>query len=193
MKYLLYLTLVCGVFLGTGCNNDDDDDGDFGEVTLRHDGANVTGPILPAGQHEFLVRFDAATLSQYVGRDLDRIEFYLGELPAGIGIAVLDGTEIGFPETPGLYFRDIGSRVNATGWVTHRMAETVTVQEGRDLWFSIVVALDQEQRSVGCDAGPREAGGDFLLRETDDDFVTFADITGESVNWNIRGYLAPAQ
>lgn len=192
MKYLLYLTLVCGVFLGTGCNNDDDDDGDFGEVALRHDGANVTGPFLLAGQHEFLVRFDAATLSQYVGRNLDRIEFYLAELPAGIGVAVLDGTEIGFPEND-LYFRDIGSRVNATGWVTHRMAETITVQEGRDLWFSIVVALDQEQRSVGCDAGPRQAGGDFLLRETDDDFVTFADVTGESVNWNIRGYLAPAE
>lgn len=191
MKHLLLIFLALATLTFTGCGDDDDDAGS-NEVALRHDGANVTGPFMPAGTHEFLVRFDANDIDQYVGRTLDRIEFFLGELPAGVGVAILDGTQPGFPDNE-VYFRDIGSRVNSTGWITHRLAETVVVEQGRDLWFSIIVVLDQEQRSVGCDAGPREDGGDLLLREFDNDFITFADATGESVNWNIRGYLAPEE
>lgn len=190
MKHLLYAFLLIGLFVYTGCQ--DDDDSFFGEVALRHDGANVTGPFLPAGIHEFLVRFDADEMADYDGRTLDRIEFFLGEIPASIAVFVLEGTEPDFASTV-LYAQDISNRVNSTGWITHRPAELIQVNGDRDLWFSIQVELLQEQRSIGCDEGPSEIGGDLLLREFDNAIVSFGDITSESVNWNIRGYLAPEE
>lgn len=190
MKNLFLAFLLIGVFVYTGCGDDDEDDTRFGEVALRHDGGNVTGPFLPAGVHEFIVRFDAEELAEYDGRTLDRVEFFLGELPASISVFVFEGTDPDFPSTT-IYGQDISNRVNTTGWITHRPAEVIEVNGDRDLWFSILVELEQEQRSIGCDAGPRELGGDLLLREFDDNIVSFGDVTSESVNWNIRGYLAP--
>lgn len=186
MKNILTILLAFSVLFISSCQDDDDN---FGETTLTHATENVSGPFLPAGTHEFLVHFDAADLAQYAGRRLDRIEFFLGELPAGVGVAVQSGSNPNFPSDQ-VYFRDIGSRVNATGWISHRLAETVTIGD-LDLWLNVIVSLDQQQRSVGCDAGPRKTGGDWLLRQQDNDYITFADITGESVNWNIRGILAP--
>lgn len=191
-QYLLILLAISALFISS-CGDDDDDQNNNGEVELRHDGPNLTGPFLPAGQHEFLVHFDAADINQYQGRILDRIEFFLGELPAGLGVAVLTGSNPNFPDTE-IYFRDISNRITTTGWQTHRLSELIEIGT-EDIWFSIIVVLDQQQRSVGCDAGPRQVGGDWLLRETDQDFITFADVTGggESVNWNIRGVLAAEQ
>lgn len=194
MKNFFLIFLALGALLVSGCGNDDDDNNgnNAGEVELRHDGPNLTGPTLPAGQHEFLVQFDADEISQYQGRTLDRIEFFLGQLPSAVGVAVLTGDDPNFPDNE-VYFQDITNRITTTGWQTHRLADLVEVTD-RDLWFSIIVVHDQTQQSVGCDEGPRQPGGDWLLRETDQDFITFADaVPGESVNWNIRGILAPAE
>lgn len=191
-QYLLILLAISTLFISS-CVGDDDDQNNGGEVELRHDGPNATGPFLPAGQHEFLAQFDANDISRYQGRVLDRIEFFLGELPSSLGVAVLTGDNPDFPSTE-IYFRDISNRITTTGWQSHRIADLIEVGD-RDLWFSIIVVHDQEQRSVGCDEGPRQAGGDWLLREADQDYITFADVTngGESVNWNIRGILAPVE
>lgn len=190
MKNFLLALLILPVLCFTACGDDEDaNDDNFGEVTLRHDGANVTGPFLPAGIHQFLVRFDAVDLRQYEGRRLDRVEFYLGEVPSSLGVVVLNGTNPNFPDQE-IFYRDITNRINGTGWITHRLNEDVFLTDN-DLWLAIEVTHDQEQRSVGCDAGPRDPGGDWLLRQQDDDYVTFGEISTESVNWNIRGVLAP--
>jgi hypothetical protein len=42
-------------------------------------------------------------------------------------------------------------------------------------------------QSIGCDAGPAAPDGDWLYQDSDQEWQTFRQRTGESINWNIRG------
>lgn len=184
MKYLFFALLGFVVLMASGC---DDDDG-IQETLLQHDGANLTGPILGDGLHELSARFSAADVAPFVGRKIESIRFFLGQIPAGTEVVIYGP---GVNDTPGpeRYATDITNRITTTGWIEHRLTEDIELTE-EEIWITIAVLHDAAQQSVGCDAGPAQAGGDFIFRATDPSWTTFRAATGESVNWNIRAVLS---
>jgi len=73
---------------------------------------------------------------------------------------------------------------------------TITLNEpflldGSSVWVGIEVTHDQQQQSVGCDAGPADSNGDWLYDEETMTWETFSNRTSgaESVNWNIKAIV----
>lgn len=177
------LTLLLLFALGlTACEKDGSD-----VTTLSHDSANVSGPLLTAGTHELAVQFTSNETAPLAGRALERVSFYLGPAPAKLELIVYGE---GNDDEPGaqLYRIDLTNRLQPFDWNEHRLVSPVELT-GEDLWLSIAVTHSENQQSVGCDAGPAEAGGDWLLHDDDGNWLTFRTRTGESVNWNIRGFV----
>jgi hypothetical protein len=51
--------------------------------------------------------------------------------------------------------------------------------------------LNNEDATIGCDAGPAVANGDWIVSSVDNDWKTYRDFTNAtvSINWNIRGQV----
>ena len=184
----LALFLCAGLLMFAACQNDEPALPVF-ENELRYDGPNVTGPVLPAGQHEAAVRFSADYLKNYEGREMEAVQFFLGQLPDGCQLNIYAGsTTDGRPETLIGSF-DLSTQVQAPAW--NRLPLPIPLVVGQDdLWLSIVLVHTQEQQSIGCDAGPNQIDGDWLLLSTDGQWLPYTERTPESINWNIRGELA---
>jgi hypothetical protein len=189
MKNVMLLALLSLLAI-TACQDDEDDTGpNPSENELRYDGPNATGPLLEAGTHEAAVRFPANYLQDFQGRELEVINFFLGQLPAACEARVYEGsTAEDEPETM-IYSFDLSTLVEAPSWNRLTLTNPIVIGE-EDLWLSIVLTHDQEQQSIGCDTGPNQPNGDWLYKSTDGQWRPYTERTSESVNWNIRGELS---
>lgn len=165
----------------------DDDTSPTPDNILRLDGDNNSGPLLTAGEHELAVHFTAAKMADYVGKKLTEVEFFVGQpLPQNCKVRVYQGGT----NSPGTqaYEFDVTNGLQTTKWNKHKLSTPVELT-GTDLWLSVFVIHAAEQQSIGCDAGPRKDGGDWLFSSSDGEWKTYFDRTPtqESVNWNIRG------
>ncbi len=174
--------LLFAAFFVAACS---DDDNPVPDNVLRLDGENVSGPVLVTGEHELAVHFNTNIMADFAGRQLTEIEFFVGEtLPANCRVRVYNGGT----SAPGtqIYEFDVTNGLQTLRWNKHILATPIDLNGG-DLWLSVFVMLNSEQRPIGCDAGPRKDGGDWLFSSTDGQWRTFQARTNESVNWNIRG------
>ncbi|NJB87766.1 hypothetical protein GGR26_003552 [Lewinella marina] len=181
------LLLLFGVLSWTGCKSDDP----ATLTTLNYDGPNASAPQLPPGRNLFAAYFPPAETQPYVGRTLDRITFYLTQVPLATTVLVFGEGPDNRTPGPELYRRDITGRVNTTEWIEDRLIPGIEIT-GEGIWLAVEVELpDGQPFSVGCDAGRSyDPNGDLLLLSTATQWASFNDITGETVNWNIRGVLA---
>jgi hypothetical protein len=175
MKYLLFF-LSLGLLLSCG----KDADNDF--ITLNYDGDNRTAPTLPAGFYEFAVRFPANVTRNVQGLNIEEVDFYLYDAPDNIAITIS-------PDANGLpgeiaYSQGVGT-LSLNGWNNVPM-NTPFALNGDAIWVGIQVQSAQTKQTVGCDAGPANPNGDWLYDDADEEFRTFRDRVGDSVNWNIR-------
>ncbi len=180
----LLLLLLVTATLGSGCKKDEPDEPRFDE--LRLDGDNATGPQLDAGTHRFGVRFSESELRDYVGEELTGIRVFVGAAPVSMRLSVSSGGEV----VPGvdLATLQVSSFGNVRRFVDYDLRAPVRIEAGEALWLVAEVELDGDaQQSIGCDSGPRRAGGDWLW--SGDRWLTFEERNGESVNWNIRGLV----
>lgn len=178
---LLYPVLL--LLAMTACNKDDNPPGD--NNLLHYDGENASGPLLAAGNHELAIRFPAALLSQYSGKTIESVEFFVGILPAACEVKLYGpGNDIIEPGAQ-LYRTDVTASLYAPAWNSHPVPGAIPIGT-EDIWVAIAVVHTEEQQSIGCDAGPRKNDGDWLYLSTDGDWLSYKDRTGESVNWNIR-------
>lgn len=187
----LFALLAVFVVSSSACRADDDDGPADSTVELRKDGNNVTGPILGFGYHEFAVRFTRDDVQDLVGGSLERVQFFVGRIPAQLEVVVYGA---GTATTPGpvRYEADITSRITTTGFREFTLPTPLPIFD-EDIWISIGVLLNESAQSIGCDAGPAQLGGDMIFRSTDQDWGTFEQRTGESINWNIRGIVSRPQ
>lgn len=189
MKFLPYLFSLT-LLLVLSCETDDDDapavDGPvFENNVLHYDGNNSTGPLLPAGVHQAGIFFDAATLAPYAGRSITEVQFFMGpSLPAGTVVRIYEGSSGSAPGNL-VYSADLSGNVVPASFNFHPVAEDIVIGN-QDLWISIELIHIDTQQSIGCDAGPRKEGGDWLLLASDNTWLTYGGRTGESINWNIR-------
>lgn len=188
MKLLQLPLFLLALLVWTGC---DDEEAAVIE-TLSYDGPNVSAPQLPPGDNSLLVYFPPSETGKYVGRRLEKVRFYMSEIPLATSVVVYD--EGPDDRTPGTerYRRDLTARINATGWFEDRLASPIEIT-GDGLWLAIDVTIAEGSTfSVGCDAGRTyDRNGDLLQLSTNPSVIAgFQDINGETVSWNIRGVIS---
>ncbi|MCP9237361.1 hypothetical protein [Lewinella sp. JB7] len=184
---LPYILLLFVPLLWLGCKEDDP----AVVTTLNYDGPNVTAPQLPPGTNLFAAYFPPSETQPYTGRTLEKVTFYLTQVPLATRVVVFgEGPD---DRTPGpeLYRKDITARISNTEWIEDRLIPGIEIT-GEGIWLAVEVELaDGEPFSVGCDAGRNYSpNGDLLLLSNATQWAGFRDINGERVNWNIRGVLA---
>ncbi|WP_116126385.1 hypothetical protein [Lewinella sp. IMCC34183] len=181
------LLLAAPLLLWTSCEKDDP----AVATTLNYDGDPVSAPQLPPGKNMFAAYFPPSVTQQYTGRTLERIRFYLNTIPDSTAVVVYgEGPD---DRTPGaeLYRQPMTNRITTNRWIEDRVIPGLEI-DGQGLWLAVEVVLpDGEPFSVGCDAGRTyNSNGDLLRLATNpNQWASFRDITGEQVNWNIRGIL----
>lgn len=184
MKHLLLLFLALSI-VNFSCSDDDEPDGD---IILNYDGDNETAPTLAGGLYEFAVRFPTSTTSRVEGKRLTQVSFYLYEAPDELTITL---SQDGTPATPGDFIlRQRVADLRTNSWNTVTLTQPYTFSDPAALWVGIeIIHNDAFLQTVGCDAGPARANGDWLFAEDDGEWTTFRDRVGDSVNWNIRAIV----
>ena len=173
--------LCCLSLLIFSCSDDDETN------LLSFDTANITGPFLEAATWEAAARFTPAETSEFTGLRLTQVEYFIGnDVPEATIIVYGPGIN----NEPGaiLYQANIENSIAAGVWNDHRIATPIDIT-GQEIWISFRLLHDFGQSSIGCDAGPANPNGDWLFSSIDNQWITFSDRTGESVNWNIRGVV----
>ena len=156
---------------------------------LHYDGDNQTAPFLDVGEHEAAARFTASQTATYQGQNLIEVEFYLLNIPSLCEVRVYGENA---DDEPGnlLYSADVTSSISANHWNTHTLSTPVEIT-GDDLWISIRLVHNSEINTIGCDFGPAQENGDWIISTSDNAWRTFRDVTSNqaNINWNIRGYV----
>ncbi len=185
MKYTILL-LTLGLFFFSACNSDDEVP--TPENQLSYDGDNNAAPELPVGIYECAVRFPESNTKDYIGRTIQEVSFFMGDIPSSTRILI---SATGTSNTPGDVLYEQNVSLNTPGsWSTVTLTTPFEI-DGSDVWISLEVNHPQAIRSVGCDAGPAEGNGDFIYEGSNQSWTDFRNFTnGESsINWNIRAIL----
>jgi hypothetical protein len=184
LPFLLFLCI--GLLSWSSCG---DDDGLVIE-TLNYDGPNFTAPQNGAGFTTFAARFPGAETQAFTGRKLERISFFLEQIPFSTTVIVYDiGTD---DREPGqeLYSVDLTQRIRNTGWIEHVLTTPIDIT-GEGLWLAVEVDLDAGDQAIGCDQGENYNPNGDRLQVPSGDWTSFNEITGtETINWNIRGIIS---
>lgn len=184
MKKLLFLLFVY-LFTITACQDEENPiTADF-----HYDGENVSAPFLEPGVWEAAARFPSSTTSEFQGKSLEEVEFYILERPDACALHIYgEGTD----RLPGnlLYSASLTNGINANSWHIHPLDTPLPIT-GEDLWITIIVTHNSEMASVGCDDGPANNDGDWTYFSEDGEWFALRTRTGNQVNinWNIRGYV----
>ena len=183
MRYLI-LSLF-SLLLFAACNNDDE--GVSLANTLHHDGVNQSSPVLPAGTYEAGARFTMSKSEEYIGRNLETVRFFMGELPAQCEVRIYDE---GDNDSPGslIYAQDVTNDLSSLSWNVHQLSTPVEIT-GDDLWICIRFVHTSSLRSIGCDTGPAVVDGDWLFEDADNLWLPLRERTNININWNIRGVV----
>lgn len=160
----------------------------FDPNLLNHDGENNTAPFLPEGTVEAAARFDADILSQYAGKRIDNVDYFIYDLPDAAEIRIYGKGQNDQPG-PLLYESVITTALAPGGWNQIPLLEPLDLPAD-ELWITIRMQVGTAGTQViGCDAGPAEEGGDWLFESTDNQWRTFRARSGSDINWNIRAVL----
>jgi len=183
MRFLSLFFIAFMVFVSCG------DDLPVFDNKLQLDGNNATAPVFNAGNYENAAYFAASIMADKVDRQLREVEFYLYNAPAEIEVIVYGEGSVSRPGTE-LYSGTITSNFRENRWNTHVFTQPLRL-DGNPIWISVKYTTDIAQQIIGCDAGPRVNGGDHFFSSNEGGWNTYQAVTGESINWNIRGELIP--
>jgi len=186
MKKAIFALSLLVICLSFSCN---DDETVTNDSELSYDQGPNSAPIFGAGVHLAAARFPSPLTEGFSGQNLDRIDFYLVRTPSNTKIRVYDEDT---PTNPGtlLYEADVTSTVSPDSWNSHTLTEDLEIS-GRDLWIAIEFTHSDERNTIGCDIGPAQSNGDWVLEGNQVEWQTFRDFTNNAVdiNWNIRGII----
>ncbi len=178
------LILLLALFAFTACEKDSST---TGATTLKYDNGNFSGPLLEAGEHELAVRFSDDILSGHIGKKLTEVQVFVGNLPQACIIKIYKKGSATAPGTL-IYQGNVLDNVTTGKWNNFKITPGIDIT-GEDLWVSVYVEHAAQQQSIGCDNGPRKNNADWLFSGSDQDWLTYQERTGESINWNIRAVV----
>lgn len=181
-KKVIFLSIV--LFSIIACGDDSSS-----KSVLNYDADNFDAPSLFPGEYTTTVRFPSNQMTEYTGRQMDEIEFWITDLPVGCEIVVYgEGTET----TPGalLHSETVSLKIDANSWNRLNLSSAVDIS-GEDLWVGLKFSVDELSKVVGCDAGPAKENGDLMNDENSNWTTLRAYSNGDvDINWNIRAYIA---
>ena len=180
MKYIYIFLLFGLVGLFTSCGDDDVNDGNL----IHYDGDNFNAPLFDPGNVETAIYLPSSILNNYIGRQIEYVDFYLYDTPDNSEIVIY--SESG-PSQPGVdFYRQTLGELRSDRWNSHVLSSPLDI-DGSPLWISFRFNNAQAKQTIGCDAGPRDTrGGDWTYYASDNEWRSFQDRTSESINWNIR-------
>ena len=187
MKYLNILFIALIIAGTTSCRQDNPDPPSVDNL-LFLDGENDTAPILPGGEsYETAVFFPESTTDQVIARQLLAVDFVVYTPFAGTVYIYEGGTS-----SPGSIVAEqsfTAGDITGNSWNRIEFDNPASIN-GLNLWIGIRFTAAGNNQLVGCDAGPNRSGGDWLFESTDNQWQTYRQRSGESINWNIRGVLS---
>jgi len=181
MKHFIYF-LVLSLFL-ISCGDDEP------EINLlSYDGDNLTAPSLPGGNHEMAVRFPSFETSEFQGRSLTEVQVFMYDVPSDIAMNIYTEGNSSGPDFSTVTQYEVGG-LTPNSWNNLVLPQAFTITS--EMWISFNWSQSGQQQVIGCDAGPANPNGDWIILSTDSrGWTSFRDISGgESVNWNIRGVV----
>lgn len=192
--HLLFFFLAFGVLTLNGCKDDDEDVLSPGAV-LNYAGPQFTSPAFDAGNVNFLAYYPPAVTSQFNGQSLTEVEFDLVRVPQAVFVGVYEDS--GNPDFPGQLIYDSGNiagRLSGGAQTVTQTLDNAIRLQGQGLWIGVEVVLATDRaQSVGCDRGENyNPNGDRLNIEGAGNqriWTDFQTVSGERVNWNVRGIL----
>ena len=186
MRYLLLALLAVSILTFTAC--DDDDDGFTFDPELMHfDGVNANAPILPPGEVELAAQFGRDAMEFYAGKQIDAVQLFIYQEPAAP--ASLRFYANGPGNLPGqLLHQQQLTGLQPNGWNIVEL-DTPVEFPSEDLWISVYFPEGGQIQVLGCDAGPRQDGGDWMYQEPDQTWQPFSQRSSDRINWNIRAMV----
>jgi len=153
-------------------------------IVLSHDGPNVDAPLLPAQTYEAAVRFTSSEVGVAVGGRLKEIHFFIRIPPQNCEVRVYTSKGGNTPDRL-IYQREVTRTISADAWNKHTLINPIPLNTD-DLWIAVRFSHDTDQRTLGCDPGPANANGDWLLDESDGRWLPLRQRSSININWNIR-------
>lgn len=183
-KLYLLLIVLCSLIV-TSCGDDNE------EQMLHYDGDNVNAPVFNEGAYVTAARFPANIMNIYNGNTLEAVDLYIMERPTAARLVVLRGDAASGSPIGEITGQSLGS-LTTNSWNRIALNQPVAI-DGSELWIGIDFSVSSSVQVIGCDAGPANTNGDFMLEDFPGEanqWTTFRDYTStESINWNIRGIL----
>ncbi|MEM1119349.1 MAG: hypothetical protein AAGJ18_02815 [Bacteroidota bacterium] len=158
------------------------------ETSLRYDGDNFNAPLLEPGTFEAAARFPTNVTDNFMGQSLTQVSYYMASTPQQTTLKIYEGGSATVPGTL-VYEASLTGTITQNAFNVHVLSEPLEIT-GEDLWLSISMRTNRPLQMIGCDPGPRDPNGDFLFRSIDNEWTTFQALSGESINWNIRGVVS---
>jgi len=183
MKQFTLLGLLAVLLAFSAC--DDDDDGfQFDPELMHFDGANANAPLLPPGDVEVAAQFGKDAMNFYQGKRIDGIQFFIIGVPE-VSRMLLYGKGNGDQPGPIIYQQDITEELDPNGWNYITLTQPIDMPS-EELWISLQLPNVGNIQVIGCDAGPAQEGGDWMYEQSDGEWRTFRERSGDNINWNIR-------
>lgn len=184
-KLYLFLIVLSSMMIAS-CGDDNE------EQLLHYDDANVTGPVFNEGAYVTAARFPSNIMNIYNGNTLEAVDLYILERPSAARLVILRGDGNSSAPAGEITGQSLGS-LTANSWNRIALNQPLEI-DGSEIWIGIDFSVNSSIQVIGCDAGPADTNGDFMLEATAgqvNQWTTFRDFTSsESINWNIRGVLA---
>ncbi len=177
--FFLWIAL-CGLM---SCNKDASPD----YAILSYDSDNMDAPLLPEGTYESGVRFSSGLMGQYAGLELEKVRYYIKDLPLSCELRIYEFSDGNAPQTL-LYSADVKSTTASLSWNEHKLTAPLELS-GNDLWITIRYSQQGTQRTMGCDPGPSRFNGDWIWDAADSLWLRLVERSEADINWNIRGYV----
>lgn len=164
------------------------DDSRLTADTLHHDGDNLAAPQLPPGTYEVAAKFTFSKLQRFQEKDLYEVNLYIESVPTNVELKIYRQGDENVPG-PILYSADWNG-LDANSWNDHTLTTPIEIT-GEDLWISVNFTHPTDMRTIGCDSGPADSNGDWILSYDDPGWQSLRNFSGGEVdiNWNIRGQV----
>lgn len=192
-----FLLILLGIILLVGCKKDNDpivitSGPEVSEpyVMLNYDAANMDAPLIPAGTWEGAARFPASAFADLVDGELQKVWFYLKNLPASCELKIYNAPAGASAPDQLLYSADLSASMEASRWNDHELDNPVTITD-HDIWVSLRLEHGGDTRSLGCDPGPAVDNGDRMWTASGGTWITLRQFDGTNINWNIRAVVLP--
>ncbi len=186
MKQGILILLALSVLTFIAC--DDDDSGfQFDPELMHYDGVNANAPVLPPGEVELAAQFKSDAMDFYAGKSIDAVQLFIYEEPVETATLRIYGPGSG--NLPGqVLAQQQLNNLEANGWNIIEL-DTPVEFPSDELWIGVYFPEGGQIQVLGCDAGPRQDGGDWMYEQRDQQWLSFIQRSGDNINWNIRAMV----